>query len=627
MKKWLSLILSLALTMCLLSGCGKMESAGGEKSADAETVQADFEYTDDDMFTDWDYNTEYDEDSVQIELNGDSAEASSDSVEINGSTVTITEEATYVISGTLNDGMIVVNASDTAKVHLVLAGAEINSETSALIYVREADKVLVTLADGTENVLSNGGTFEQIDDNNIDAVIFSKQDLTLNGSGSLEVISPAGHGIVCKDDLAVTGGTYSIESASHGLDANDSVRITGDTDIAADTGKDGIHSENNDDDSLGFVYISGGRFSLEAEGDGISAGSYMQVSDGVFDILAGGGSENGSKSSSDTWGDFRGGGGREPGQAMVPQSSSQLSSQSSAQSDSEDSSTSMKGLKASAGMLITGGSFNIDSADDSVHSNVYIIVTGGDFQIASGDDAFHADESMTIDGCTIDISESYEGLEALELEILGGDITIVASDDGLNAAGGTDSSGTEGGRDGMFADVGEAGMGGGDPGVSSDGGHGGAAGGNMGGGMASSNGSIVISGGSLYINASGDGIDANGSVTISGGYIVVAGPNQGDTATLDYDTSAVITGGTFIGTGASGMAQTFSDSEQGVISVSVGSQSAGTNIVLTDADGNEIVSYSPELPFSVVIISDPDIVSGETYTVTVGSSSGEIEAS
>ncbi len=257
-------------------------------------------------------------------------------------------------------------------------------------------------------------------------------------------------------------------------------------------------------------------------------------------------------------------------------------------------------------MLITGGSFNIDSADDSVHSNVYITVTGGDFQIASGDDAFHADESMTIDGCTIDISESYEGLEALELEILGGDITIVASDDGLNAAGGTDSSGTEGGRDGMFADVGEAGMGG---------------------GMASSNGSIVISGGSLYINASGDGIDANGSVTISGGYIVVAGPNQGDTATLDYDTSAVITGGTFIGTGASGMAQTFSDSEQGVISVSVGSQSAGTNIVLTDADGNEIVSYSPELPFSVVIISDPDIVSGETYTVTVGSSSGEIEAS
>ena len=610
MKKWLSLILSLALTMCLLSGCGKTESAGGEKSADAETVQADFEYTDEDMFTDWDYNTEYDEDSVQIELNGDSAEASSDSVEINGSTVTITEEATYVISGTLNDGMIVVNASDTAKVHLVLAGADINSETSAPIYVPEADKVLVSLADGTENILSNGGTFEQIDDNNIDAVIFSKQDLTLNGSGSLEVISPAGHGIVCKDDLAVTGGTYSIESASHGLDANDSVRITGDTDIAADTGKDGIHSENNDDDSLGFVYISGGSFSLEAEGDGISAGSYMQVSDGVFDLLAGGGSENGSKSSSDTWGDFRGGGGREPGQAMIPQSSSQpssqLSSQSSAQADSEDSSTSMKGLKASAGMLITGGSFNIDSADDSVHSNVYITVAGGDFQIASGDDAFHADESMTIDGCTIDISESYEGLEALELEILGGDITIVASDDGLNAAGGTDSSGTEGGRDGMFADVGEAGMGG---------------------GMASSNGSIVISGGSLYINASGDGIDANGSVTISGGYIVVAGPNQGDTATLDYDTSAVITGGTFIGTGASGMAQTFSDSEQGVISVSVGSQSAGTNIVLTDADGNEIVSYSPELPFSVVIISDPDIVSGETYTVTVGSSSGEIEAS
>ena len=144
--------------------------------------------------------------------------------------------------------------------------------------------------------------------------------------------------------------------------------------------------------------------------------------------------------------------------------------------------------------------------------------------------------------------------------------------------------------------------------------------------MSSGNGTIIISGGNLYVKASGDGIDANGTLTISGGYTVVTGPTQGDTATLDYDKSATITGGTFIGTGASGMAQTFSDSKQGVVAVSVGNRSAGTNITLKDKSGNTIIEYAPELSFAVVILSSPDIVSGETYTITVGSESGEFEA-
>ena len=146
------------------------------------------------------------------------------------------------------------------------------------------------------------------------------------------------------------------------------------------------------------------------------------------------------------------------------------------------------------------------------------------------------------------------------------------------------------------------------------------------GGMSSGNGSIVISGGNLYINSSGDGLDANGTLEISGGYTVVVGPTQGDTATLDYDKSATITGGTFIGTGAQGMAQTFSDSKQGVVAISVGNQSAGTKIVLKDKSGKTIIEHSPELNFAVVILSSPDIKKGETYSVTVGSESGEFEA-
>lgn len=597
MKKGVSVFAALVLFLNLMTGCGGRQTAETDNSfagsassgSVSAPVEVDFSQTDAEMFTDRDFETEYDEtDGVLIELNGSSASASSDNVRISGTTVTITEEAVYIISGSLDDGMIIVDAPDTAKPRLVLNGVDINSADSAALYILEADKVFVTLAEGSQNTLSNDGSFTAIDENNIDSVIFSKQDLTLNGSGTLTVTSPAGHGIVSKDDLAVTGGTYLITSAAHGVDANDSIRITGKTSVTVDAGKDGIHAENNEDASLGFVYISDGTIHIESEGDGISAGSYMQIENGTFQILAGGGSENGTKESSDSWGGFRGGfGGGRPGQSSF------------AEETAADDGTSMKGLKSASGMLISNGSFTVDSADDAVHSNTSIAVNGGSFEIASGDDAFHADEALTVTAGKILITESYEGMEALQVSIQGGDITLTARDDGLNAAGGTDASGISGGRDGMFGGRG---------------------------GMASSDGSIAISGGTLNINASGDGIDANGTLTISGGYTVVSGPTQGDTATLDYDISGTITGGTFIGTGASGMAQTFSDSQQGVISVSLGNQSAGTAISLTDQNGGTIITYTPELSFQVVILSSPQIVSGEQYTITVGSVSSQVEA-
>ena len=597
MKKRLSLLLAFALLLGTLSGCKKAGDgsssgsdtsygSGNSSAASSAPAEVDFAQTDSEMFTDRDYEVGYDDGSVRIQLNGSSASSSSNAVRISGSTITITEEATYIISGTLNNGMIIVNAGDTDKIQLVLDGATIHSETSAPLYILAADKVFVTLAADSVNTLSNGGSFTAIDENNIDAVIFSKQDLTLNGSGSLTVTSPAGHGIVSKDDLAITSGTYTVNSASHGFDANDSIRIAN-ANLTIDAGKDGIHAENSDDSSLGFVYITSGKLNIEAEGDGISAGAYMQIEGGTFDIVSGGGSVNATKQTSDGWGGFMGGGPREQ------QSSS-----------ATEDSTSIKGLKSTGSLLISAGTFTIDSADDAVHSNGSITVNGGSFQIASGDDAFHADENLAITAGTINITESYEGLEALHVAVSGGDIKLVAGDDGLNAAGGTDSSGF-------------GGFGGGRRNERFGGG----------GGGGSSNGSISISGGSLYIKASGDGIDANGSLTISGGTTIVCGPTQGDTATLDYDTTGVITGGIFIGTGGSGMAQTFSSSEQGVVSVNVGNQSAGTAITLKDKSGKAIISHTPELSYAVVILSSPDMVSGETYTVTIGSSSEKFQAS
>ncbi|MBQ7331440.1 MAG: carbohydrate-binding domain-containing protein [Oscillospiraceae bacterium] len=615
MRKIISILLILTLAIGTLVGCGNYSKPNGSESGEgttdnggensnADPVDVDFSQTDADMFTERDKKAEYDASkAVTIQLNGTSATASSDSVQINGSTVIIKEEATYVISGALN-GMLVVDAPDTAKLQLVLNGVDITSETSAALYILEADKAFVTLADGTTNVLSNSGSFTAIDENNIDGAVYSKQDLTFNGTGSLTVTSPAGHGIVCKDDLVFTGGTYTVNSASHGLDANDSVRIA-EAALTIDAGKDAIHCENSEDAAKGFIYISGGTIKAEAEGDGIAASAYLHIEGGNFDLLVGGGAENGSKASSGNYGGFMGGGHG----GMLPGGNQGFTTTTTTDS------VSMKGLKAANSILISDGTFKIDSADDSIHSDVSLTINGGTFTIASGDDAVHAEDTLTVTAGKIDISESYEGLEALHIDVQGGDIKLVASDDGLNAAGGTDQSGTTGGRDGMFGG-GPGGMGGDRPG-----------GGGFGGMSGNSNGSIKISGGNLYINSSGDGLDANGTLEISGGYTVVVGPTQGDTATLDYDTSGIITGGTFIGTGAYGMAQTFSDSKQGVVAVSVSNQMAGTQITLKDKNGNTVLEHTPELNFAVVILSSPDMTKGETYTITVGTQSGEFEAS
>lgn len=544
-----------------------------------------------DLFSSRDFEVDYDESAnTVIQLNGDTAVCNSDTVKISGSTVTITDEGIYILSGILNDGMIIVDSEKTDKIRLVLDNVSITSETSAPIYILQADKVFITLAPGSSNTLSNGGTFTAIDGNNIDAVIFSREDLTLNGSGSLKISSPAGHGIVSKDELTLTGGAYAIDSASHGLEGKDNVCIAN-AEIGIVSGKDGIHAENSDDATLGFVYIQSGVFDISSGGDGVSASAWMQIDDGTFSIVSGGGSANAEIKTSDFRGSFMGGAPR-PGNGS-PGGNYPNSAQDG---NAEENSTSSKGIKASGNLVINGGSFEIDAADDAVHTNASMDIIGGTFEISTGDDGFHADDTVSIANGAIRITKSYEGIEGLHVKISGGDITIYASDDGINAAGGTDRSGFGGMRgNDRF---------GGRP------------------GSTSSNGSVDISGGRLYINARGDGIDANGTLAISGGYTVVCGPVRGDTATLDYDISGTITGGTFIGTGASRMAQTFSNSEQGVISVRMGTQPAGTAISLKDSAGNTVIpSYAPELDFEVVILSSPDIVKGETYTLTIGSAS------
>ena len=490
-KKTIGIILALLLTFAMtFASCGS--TAGEADAGAAAAATAATEYTaasKSEMFTDRDLSGGYDESKAEsITLSGTSAETSAKSgVSIDGNTVTITAEGVYIVSGTLTDGQIIVDATEEAKVQIVLKGASITSSDSAALYIKSADKVFVTTAAETSNLLANGGSFTADGTTNVDGAVFAKDDITFNGSGSLTVESPAGHGIVGKDDIKIAGGTLTVSAARHGIQANDSVRIAEASVTISAQEKDGIHVSDDSDEE-------------EYE-------SFFYMSDGSLNISA-------------------------------------------------------------------------------------------------GDDGIHADNKALIEGGAVNVTDSYEGIEALSILVNGGDIKVIATDDGFNAAGGNASSGSRTFGDGDW--------GGGFPGGFNDGG---------------TDGSIDISGGNIYIKAGGDGVDSNGSVTISGGYTVVCGPSRGDTSVLDYNSSAAITGGTFIGTGGAGMAENFSSASQGLIAVSVGDQSAGQTVTLKDEAGNVIAEVTPELDYSVVYISTEAMEQGGTYSLTAGTYSESITLS
>ena len=282
-----TIILFLTMGALMLSGCNtKIGNTTQQTTESSTTTSSSITETDtSDMFSDRDKEVGYDEsESVTISLADNSSSCESDAVSITENTITIKDEGTYILSGSLSDGMVIVEAEDTDKVQIVLNGVSISNDQSAAFYVRSADKVFVTTASGTENTLEhNGSSYTAIDENNIDAAIFSKSDLTLNGEGTLTVTAQEGHGIVSKDDLVLTSGTYVITSASHGLSGKDSVRIANGT-YTIVSGKDGIHAQNKDDSSSGFVYLAGGTYTISAGDDGIHAASNVTISDGKIDI-------------------------------------------------------------------------------------------------------------------------------------------------------------------------------------------------------------------------------------------------------------------------------------------------------------------------------------------------------
>ncbi len=541
MKKLL--ILLLALCLC---GCSAVQEQPGETPSSPSIQVEEF----DDIFSDEDLNAEV-EPGEAVE-----AEPAPDG------TVTVTEGGTYRFDSS-HSGQIIVEAGKKDEVRLVLEGANITCQSSAAIYIKSADKVYITLAEGTENTVSTTGAFVQTDDNTVDGAIFSKTDLTVNGAGALTVTCAQGHGIVCKDDLKIASGSFTVEAAGQGITGKDSLSIA-DGSFRITAGTDGLHSKNDEDATLGNLYIAGGSFQITAGADGLDASNALTVLGGDITVKTGGGSAAGTQQSG-SWG----------GRATA-------------------SDTSYKGLKAGKTLLISGGQLNVDAQEDALHCNDTVQISGGTLTLAAGDDGIHADTLLDISAGAITVTKSYEGLESATILITGGQMDITASDDGLNAAGGSDGSGSGGAWGGdMFADDGSG---------------------------------ITIAGGTLLVDAGGDGVDSNGTLTVTGGTVYVDGPTNSGNGALDCNGTAAISGGTVIAVGASGMAENFdSSSTQGSILYTLSaSQSSGTKVQLTDENGTVLASHTARKSFNSVVISAPGLEQGKTYTLTVGSQSFEI---
>ena len=539
-------ICSLVLTVLFMNG---------EALGDAEQNSDSAYFTTNDQNGSWDTTG-----AAAITLTGDGASISGNGAYVYDGNVVIAEAGRYVLSGSLEDGSIIVDAHDSSKVWILLDGVEINCSDDACIQVDQADKVFLTLAEGSENTLISGSAYSDTAlSDGTDGAIFAHDDLTINGSGSLTVTAQYSHGISANDDLVITGGTITISAADDAIHVNDSIRIK-DAAITVTAGDDGLLTTNEVEN--GYLYIESGTLDITASGDGI-------------------------------------------------------------------------------------------------HTTGDVTVAGGETNISAGDDGIHSDASVFVQSGTILISDCYEGIEALIIDVSGGDVSINCEDDGFNANGGSSDMFGGGGQMGGGQNDGTFGHGG-MHGSGTDEGTTGEmptppdrSGESMSGGMptgqetetASGSGQssadtedvetyISISGGNIRIvnevGQDADGLDSNGDIKISGGTIYISLLGTGSNCAVDYASEsggvAEITGGTIIACGASSMAESFdSTSTQASILYNMSSiAAAGTTLTVTDADGSVLLSWEVPCSFSSALISCPEMKIGGTYTVSAGETSEEI---
>lgn len=570
------------------------ESTDSENAMEsASDINFDLELTEstiDTEFTDREKSGSYKaSEAVKITLNKTTATVSGSGVKADGSTITITEEGVYIVSGTLEDGQIIVDASDSDKVQIVLDGVHINCKTNAAIYVREADKVFITLAENSSNTLGGGNEYTQIDDNTVDGVIFSKSNLVCNGTGSLTIEADYKHGIVSKEDLVITGGTYKIAAADNGITAKDQIKIlNGSFDI--DAANSAVKAKNTDDAELGNIYIAGGIFTIEAEQDGFHATGSIVVDDGTITVNSG---DDGFHAELDTV--IHG------GTILVEKS--------------------YEGLEGKR-VVVNGGDITINASDDGINAansgdDGANAINPGANAAGSGDDDSNAassndDSSAVVNfGDDDSISGAADGKEPPQMPPdteNGSDMQPLQDFDPENAP--SDGNAPQNFDPGNAPSDGDAPQ-------KMQGGPGG--GGN-------SELYIKITGGTLTVSADGDGLDSNGGLLVTGGTTIVYGPTSDGDSALDYDGSAIATGGTLAAIGSAGMTESFSeDSTQPVITYyCTETQSAATTITLTDSDGSALFTIAPEKAYASIVFTCSEMKLDATYTLTAGTDNEEI---
>lgn len=624
-------------------------SQSTEQSAAATNQLSDLNFDYGSLFSDRDRDPSYDSVTAEIRLSENSAEISGSGASADGSVITINEEGIYRITGSLKNGQLIVNAPK-AKVQLVLDNADITCSSSSPICILDCDKTFITLAESSENSVTDGRSARTDNSSaDTDAAIFSEDSLTINGSGRLTVKGGFLDGIHSKDDIVITGGSLDVTAANNGIKGKDYVAAA-DAEINIKAKNDGVKSTNTDDPSLGFIYIESGSFNIIAGGDGFQAETIFCAEDGSFDITAGGGSANAVNDHKDDFGgfghgntqmptnengepempDFPNGGGfghgdmeiptnenGEPempdfpnggsfghgnmemptdesgrpqrpngfGQGKFPQNNDDKGLTNPENTSAAAETASVKGIKAGSGLSISGGEFTVCAADDTLHSNGNVLISGGKLTLDAGQKGVHADSQLEIkDDAEVTITKSYEGLESAVISISGGITNITASDDGLNASDGS----SQGSMGSNSSDV-----------------------------------KLNISGGTVYVNAEGDGLDSNGDLTLSGGTIIVDGPQNGGNGALDSNGKISVSGGLLVAAGSSGMAESpDSSSSQNSVSANFGQElSGGTLVTLTDSNGNEVLSFAPSKRYSHIVISSPDIKTGEKYILYTGGTS------
>lgn len=542
---------------------------------------------------------------------GDTAAVEGEGACAEGAVITITRAGTYLISGRAADGQIIVDTADESKVTLLFNGASLTCQSGPAVFVKSAPKkVVISTVAGSVNLLSDGSGYVVPDEEQAEggiypnACIYSCEDLVLEGEGELQITGNADKGINTKDDLKIKGGTITVTSVGVGIRANDSLEMSGGT-VTVHAGGDGVKTANTETEGKGFLTVEGGSLYITAKGDGLSAATDLTVSGGSL-VLTTTDTDGvvleesaGNPTSSSMGGGFGGmGGGRPGGPGGMGESSA------------DKAAISAKGLKAAGLLTVSGGSVTVVAQDDGIHSDGDVHIAGGSVHIRAADDGIHAEKELTVSGGVLTVAQSYEGLEALHINILGGTNRITASDDGANATngmgggmmgpGGTPPGGFPGGRPRI-----------GDSSASST--------------ATTEIPVLTFAGGYTVFNAAGDGIDSNGNIVISGGTVIVYGPTDNGNGPIDSGDggySVTISGGMLLAVGSSGMAESAENAGQAVLAASWrnGGISAGETIGIVDSDGKVLAAFELPKAISSIVFSSADLTAGETYSIVGGGS-------